>query len=215
MPTGVKRRRYDATGRRAAAGRTRQRVLAAARGQFVRRGYAATSMQSIADEAGVALDTVYAAVGRKPELFRLLLETAISGEAEAVPAQQREYVRRIAAEPDAARKLEIYAHAIREIAPRFAPLVQVAREASAAHPEIGALWREISERRARNMRDLARALAGTGELRADVGIEDAADVLWALNAPEFYTLLLRERGWDLDRFEEWLGDAWKRLLLRR
>lgn len=178
-------------------------------------GYAATSMQSIAGAAGVALDTVYAAVGRKPELFRLLLETAISGEDEAVPAQQREYVRRIAAEPDAARKLEIYAHAIREIAPRFAPLVQVAREASAAHPEIGALWHEISTRRARNMRELASNLESTGEIRADLDVDAVADVLWALNAPEFYTLLLRERGWDLDRFEHWLGDAWKRLLLRR
>lgn len=132
-----------------------------------------------------------------------------------MPAQQRDHVQRIAAEPDAARKLEIYAHAIREIALQFAPLVQVAREASAAHPEIGALWRGISERRARNMRDLARSLAATGQLRTDLDIESAADVLWALDAPEFDTLLLRERGWDLDRFEHWLGDAWKQLLLRR
>lgn len=170
-------------------------------------------MQSIAVEAGVALDTVYAAVGRKPELFRLLLETAISGEDQAVPAQQREYVRRISAEPDARRKLEIYAHAIREIAPRFAPLVHVAREAASAHPEVGRLWQEISERRARNMRELARDLEATGALRAHLTVDDAGDVLWALNAPEFYSLLLRERGWDLDHFERWLADAWKRLLL--
>lgn len=215
VATGVKRRRYDASRRRAAAGRTRTRVLAAARREFTEHGYAATSMQAIAEEAGVALDTVYASVGRKPELFRLLLETAISGEDHAIPAEQRDYVRRINAEPDAGRKLDIYARAIREIAPRFAPLVQVAREASAANPEIGALWQEISERRARNMRELARNLASTGELRADLTIDDAADVLWALNAPEFYTLLLRERGWNLDRFERWLAESWKRLLLRR
>jgi AcrR family transcriptional regulator len=209
----VKRRRYDASGRRAAAAKPRRRVLAAARRQFVERGYAATSMQSIAEEAGVALDTVYASVGRKPALFRLLLETAISGADEAIPPERRDYVRRIAAEPSAARKLEIYAGAIRDIAPRFAPLVQVAREAASSHPEIGALWNEISQRRASRMRELARNLATTGSLRSDLRIDDVGDVLWALNAPEFYTLLLRERHWNLDRFEAWLADAWKRLLL--
>ena len=93
------------------------------------------------------------------------------------------------------------------------PAVQVAREAASAHPEIGALWQEISERRARNMRELARNLQASGSLRPDLSIDDVGDVLWALNAPEFYSLLLRERAWDLDRFERWLADSWKRLLL--
>ncbi|MFN2582567.1 MAG: TetR/AcrR family transcriptional regulator [Candidatus Dormibacteria bacterium] len=213
MATGVKRRRYDASRRQQAAVETRRRVLEAARRRFLKQGYAATSMQTISDDAGVALDTVYASVGRKPELFRLLLETAISGTDDAVPSEERDYVRRIQAEPDAARKLDIYARAIRDIAPRFAPLVEVAREASAGHPDVGSVWRDLSRRRARRMRDLAGHLADTGALRAGLSVDEAGDVLWSLNAPEFYRLLLVERGWSLDRFEHWLADAWKRLLL--
>src|SRR5580700_3737573 len=96
MPGPVKRR-YDATGRRHAADRTRTAILDAARELFTERGYAATPMTAIADRAGVALDTVYASAGRKPELARLLIETAISGTTQAVPADDRDYVQAIRA----------------------------------------------------------------------------------------------------------------------
>ena len=69
----------------------------------------AVSWWSWPPAAGVALDTVYAAVGAKPVLFRLLVETAIAGTEAPVPALERDYVRAIRAEPDPARKLAIYA----------------------------------------------------------------------------------------------------------
>ena len=84
------KRRYDTTRRQQGAARTQAAILDAARELFGTRGYAATPMTAIADQAGVALDTVYAAVGRKPELARLLVETAISGTDQAVPAEQRD-----------------------------------------------------------------------------------------------------------------------------
>jgi len=72
MPDRVKRR-YNATRRRQAAARTRVAILDAAREMFTERGYLATPMAAIAERAGVALDTVYASIGRKPELARLLM----------------------------------------------------------------------------------------------------------------------------------------------
>jgi len=111
MPAPVKRR-YDATRRRQSAARTRAAILDAARELFAERGYAATPMAAIAERAGVALDTVYASVGRKPALARLLIETAISGTDQAVPAEQRDYVRAVRAAPDAETKIAIYAAAI-------------------------------------------------------------------------------------------------------
>src|SRR5215469_671645 len=111
MPAPVKRR-YDATRRRQAAARTRAAILDAARELFAERGYTATAMTAIADRAGVALDTVYASVGRKPELARLLIETAISGTDEAIPAGQRDYVKAVRAAPDAETKIAIFAAAV-------------------------------------------------------------------------------------------------------
>src|SRR6516162_5692004 len=117
MPAPVKRR-YDATRRRQAAARTRMAILDAARELFTERGYTPTPMTAIAERAGVALDTVYASAGRKPDLARLLIETAISGTDQAIPAEQRDYVKAVRAAADADTKIAIYAAAVAATAPR-------------------------------------------------------------------------------------------------
>ena len=210
---GAGKRRYDASRRRAAAQQTRHAIVATARQQFLERGYAATTMPAIAAAAGVALDTVYASVGPKPALFRHLVEISISGAEEPVPALERDYVREIRAQPDPRRKLELYARAMRLIHERLAPLFRVLRDAAQVDPELTALWEEISQRRASNMRMFAADLAAAGDLREGVSVDEAADVIWATNSPEFFLLLVRERQWDLDRFESWLAATWIRLLL--
>ena len=210
MPGPVKRR-YDATRRREGAARTRSAILDAARELFAERGYAATAMTAIADRAGVAPDTVYASVGRKPRLARLLIETAISGTDQAVPAGQRDYVRAIQAAPDAAAKITIYAAAIAAIAPRMALVLGVIQEAARDEPELAALWAEIAERRAANMRLFVADLAAVAPLRLDP--DQAADIVWATNAAEMYQLLVGQRGWSPRRYEHFLADTWRRLLL--
>lgn len=207
-------RSYNVAGRQAAARRRRQAILTAGARLFLERGYVATTMAEIAAEAGVALDTVYAVVGRKPSLFRLLIEMAISGTDEPVPAEARDYVLAIHAEADAAGKLQLYASAMASIHARLAPLIRVLSAAAAADPELSAMWTEIAKRRARNMRLLVRELETTGSLREDLSVDEAADVIWAMNAPEFYLLLVDERGWDSEHYARWLADAWRRLLLK-
>jgi hypothetical protein len=170
-------------------------------------------MAQIAAEAGVVADTVYAAIGPKPVLFRLLIERAISGEDGAVTPLERDYVRAMRAEPDAREKLAIYARAVRRIQTRLAPLFLALQAAASSEPELAQLWREISERRAANMRLLATDLAATGSLRVDISVEQAADIIWSMNAAEYYDLLVQQRGWSPERFEAWLIDAWQRLLL--
>ncbi len=210
MPSPVKRR-YDATRRRQAAGRTRTVILDSARQLFTERGYAATSMTAIADRAGVALDTVYAAVGRKPELARMLIETAVTGTDEAVPAEQRDYVRAIQAAADAETKIAVYAAAITAIAPRMALILGIIQQAAPTEPELAALWTEIAERRAANMRLFVADLAAVAPLRLNPG--QAADIVWATNAAEMYQLLVGQRGWTAERYQRFLADTWQRLLL--
>ncbi len=176
-------------------------------------GYAGTTIAAIAASAGVAVDTVYASVGRKPQVFRLLVETALSGSDEEVPAMERDYVRQIEASSDAVEKLSIYARAITSIQGRLAPLFVVVRQAASTEPELAALWARISERRLENMRLFAGSLLRTGQLRLDLNIERVADIVWSMNSPEYYLLLVHERGWKPEEFEGWLIDAWQRLLL--
>jgi AcrR family transcriptional regulator len=174
------KRRYDPSKRREAAARTREAILNSALRLFDERGYAATPMTAIAEQGGVALDTVYASIGRKTELARLLIETAISGSSQAVPAGDRGYVQAIRAAPDAETKIAIYASAMRTIAGRLAPVLGILQQAAPAEPELAALWREIAERQAANMRLFVTDLAAVSTLRMDPG--EAADIVWATNA---------------------------------
>jgi AcrR family transcriptional regulator len=205
------KRRYDASKRRLAAARTRQAILDSALHLFATQGYSATPMTAVAAHAGVALDTVYASVGRKPELARLLIETAISGTGQAVPAEQRDYVLAIQAAPDAETKIAIYASAMRAIAGRLAPVLSIVQQAAPAEPALAALWTEIAERRSANMRRFTAELAAVAPLRLEP--QDAADIIWATNAPELYQLLVGQRGWSPERYEHFLADTWRRLLL--
>ena len=208
-------RKYRSNLRTEAAAATRGSILAAARQLFVERGYAATTMQDIAVVAGIALDTVYASVGRKPALLRLLVETAISGRDAPVPAEERDYVVAIRAEPIADGKLKIYAAALTAIHQRLAPIFRVLETASLVDSDLADWRNEISQRRADNMKLFAQDLAETGALRADLSVQMAADIIWSMNSSEFYLLLVEQRGWPATQYETWLADAWVRLLLEK
>ncbi|AXT84843.1 TetR/AcrR family transcriptional regulator [Aeromicrobium sp. A1-2] len=214
MDEPVKTRSYTSTVRAEQAEKTRGAILAAARALFVERGYRRTTVQLIAQQAGVNVDTIYQAIGRKPDLMRELVETSLSGRAVAVPARQREYVRLIREAPAATDKIDIYARAITDIHERMAPIFIALRDAASTDEPCRALWRDISARRARNMLEFAADLRATGELRDDLGDQRVADVIWSMNAAEYWVLLVQERGWAATEFERWISDAWRRLLLR-
>ena len=213
MSEAVKPRTYRSSLREEQARRTRQAILEAARLLFSEKGFAATTIAQVAAKAGVAVDTVYAAVGPKPALMRLLLETAISGSDQAVPAEQRAYVQQVRAAPTAREKIRIYASAVVEVNTRMAPLDLVLRDAAGQVPELAQIRDEIVTRRARNMRLFAQDLADTGDLRPGLDVDEVADVVWSMNSAEYYSLLVRDRGWPPERFAEWLANAWIRLFL--
>jgi len=213
MTTASGRREYDSSGRKAVSDATKQRILDAARERLIERGYRGTRIADVAEAAGVHVATVYELVGRKPVLLRELLEHAISGIDRPVPAEERDYVIAMRRESDPARKLTIYAAAMRVIQRRLAPLLIALRDAATTEPDAAAVWREISERRATNMRTLATDLAEHGGLRDDLSVDDAADFIWATNSPEVYILMTTERGWSDERYEAWLTDVWRRYLL--
>ena len=213
MPRDVNAgRSYHSPRRAEQAAATRSAVVGAARELFLSEGYAATTVAAVAARAQVAVDTVYAAVGRKPALLREVVETSISGTDHAVPAAERDYVVRIRQASGAQEKIRIYAEAVARIQGRLGPVYLPLREASSTDQDCRELWTAISSRRAANMRDFVADLRVTGELRTDLSDEDMADIVWSMNGPEHWALLVHERGWTTDRFATWLADAWTRTL---
>lgn len=215
VPDDVKPpRQYRAPQRAEQAAATRRAVLDAAWTLFTDRGYAATTVAAIAERAGVNVDTLYAAVGRKPALLREVVETAISGRDRAVPAEERDYVAAVRAASTAGKKIDVYAAALARMGPRTAPIFRALRDAAARDADCAALHAEITGRRAANMRLFAADLRATGELRPDLSDDTVADIVWSMNAAEYYSLLVDERGWSPERYGAHLADAWRRLLLR-
>ena len=210
----VKGRTYDASRRRAAAERTRLAVLAAARDLFTEGGYAATSVQAVADRAGVSLDTVYATVGRKPQLLLAVHDMALAEGPDPRPARQRDYVQAVSEAPTAEAKIRVYAAAMARVLPRSVPIMRALSEAGATEPGCAAQHEAISERRAANMRLFVADLRATGELRADLSDDDAADLVWSLNSPEWFGLM-ESRGRTPEEYGRLLAEVLVRTLLAR
>nr|WP_157345230.1 TetR/AcrR family transcriptional regulator [Nocardioides sp. MAH-18] len=187
-------------------------VLAAARELFAAGGYAATSVQAVADRAQVAVDTVYATVGRKPQLLLAVHDMVLAEGPAPVEAEERDYVRAVRAAPTAAAKLRTYAAAMGRLLPGTVPIMSALREAGASDPACAEQYEQIAERRATNMRLLAADLRGTGELRDDLGDELVADLIWSLNSPEWFTLIT-SRGHTPAQYGDLLGDLLCRTLL--
>lgn len=206
-------RRYESEKRRRRSAETRRRILDSARDLVVEKGYTGTTVAELARRAGVHVDTVYAVVGRKPVILRELVELAISGSDRALDPLEREYVQQMRAEPDAGRKLDLYAGATRQIHERLGPLFLALRDVARADPEARRIWSEVSERRARNMRLLAADLVSTGQLRPELELDDIADVVWVASSPDVHHLLVQDRAWSPDQYQAWLADSWRRLLL--
>lgn len=212
MGEGVKKRRYVSQLRQGRAEATRASVLDAARRLFVDRGYAATSVQDIAREAGVSVDTLYAAVGRKPELL-LAVHDMLLAEADApLAAEQRRYVKQMRKARTAEAKIRVYANALARLLPWTVPLLEALRAAAERDPSCRAAYQEVSDRRARNMRLLVADLRSTGQMREGVTDSAAATLIWSMNSPEYFALL-RDSGVSPRRYAALVRDVWVRVLL--
>ncbi|TCC28883.1 TetR/AcrR family transcriptional regulator [Kribbella speibonae] len=197
------KRSYSSTKRAAQARETRRSILDAAAELFVGTGYTATTIQAIAEQAGVAVQTVYAVFGNKRELLRQLIESAIVGNEEPLPMTERAETQAIADEPDARRRAALDAAMSRSIIERVAPIVRVATEAAASDPELAAMMDAVRAARRREMTAAARILGGPDGLRTDV--EDAAATLYVLYSPAVADMLMGDYGWSTARFEKWLA----------
>ena len=213
MTEHVKRRKYDASRRRAAAEQTKAAVLRAARDLFTSRGYAGTSVAEIARTAGVSVDTLYEAVGRKPQLLLAVHDMELAGADAPVEAEQRDYVRKIRAAPTAVDKITVYTDALARLLPRTVPLLESLRAAGETDPACREVYQAVRERRAANMRLFAADLRSTGELRGDLDDDTVADLVWSMNAPEYY-LLIRSRSRTPGQYAAMVRDVWIRTLLR-
>jgi AcrR family transcriptional regulator len=193
-------------GRRLRSERTRAVIVAGARRRFLANGYVATTIEDVATEADVAIQTIYYVFGTKPKLLAAVLDTSIAGDTDSLAVIDRPWIDDLRSSPDATTAITRLTSAAVEIVTRAAPIYEVVRQAS-ADAEVGALLDETRRRRRRDQRHLIEILAAAGHLPAGVDVDAAADVLYALINEEIVRLLVNDCGWSTARLTTWVTDA--------
>lgn len=214
MGEDVKAGQRGGTRRHEQARATRRRIIDAGLDLFIRQGYAATTLEQIARQAGVAVQTVYFHFGNKRTVLKEIVDVVAVGDDEPVALLDRPWMQQIRAEPDARRVLTIWLRTSRAICVRVAPIMRIVRDAAGTDPDMATQWDINQQQRFVAHSTLAQLLADRGGLRQGLSAAKAADILFALLSLDMYLLLTVERGWTPARWERWVLETVADAVLR-
>jgi AcrR family transcriptional regulator len=185
----------------------RRAVVAAARELFLERGYAATTIEAISEHADVPIATVYRLFASKLGILKALLDTSIAGDDRPVAVSERTDVASLFREPNPRKLIANFAGVTTAINQRTNDVYRVLESAAGSDPAAAELLSEIRRQRARGQGRIARILSRSHALKSGLRERDAADVIHALMSPEVYRLLVGERRWAPERYEQWLAST--------
>ena len=190
------------------ARRTRRQIVDAAGRLFARQGFAATTVDAIAAEAGVSRKTVFTSVGGKVDLLKLAYDYAMAGDDEPVPMIDREGLQAVIAEPDPYEQLRMYAGLVAEMGERISALWLALRGAAEVDDGARELYARWEQERLDGMRTgPVRDLLAKGAIRPELTPDEAAAIFWVLVDPALYHRFVVGAGWSKDRFRDWLSEA--------
>ena len=215
VDSAVKQRPYDSAHRARQARETRRRIVEAAALLFTNEGYSATSIRAIAEQAGVAVPTVYASLRSKANILRAVVELTVRGDDDAAPVAARAGWQEIERQQNPREQLQLFAHLHRQICDREAAVFAQLDAAAGADPEASELLADHDQRRYQTQRRLARSLHRRKQLKPGLTSREAADVIWTLASERTYLALVRDRLWNADNYERWLADQLTATLLPR
>lgn len=195
---GPKKRPYQSPVRQRQADETRARIVGAARKLLEQRGYSGMTMEAIAQEAEVAVPTVYANFRSKTGVVAEILDAARFGD------DYQQAVREAMAEKRPRVRLQYAARIARRIYESESSVRDLLRGAGAVAPRLGRQDEERECRRYEMQKHLIEGLASAKELRRGLEVGRARDILWSLTSRDLYRMLVRERGWTPYEYEDWL-----------
>ena len=180
-------------------------IVTAAQALFLEQGYICTTIEVIAERAGVATSTVYAIFGSKRGILRAIRDTW----------HERTHIREVlnssqqSANP--AERLEQLAEATRRQWEMGAEVTAIYTGAAAADPRAAAELTQALAGRREGLQSFAKSLEP--HLRPGLDAAHAASILQALCLPEVFDELVRHSGWSADEYQAWLAKTLKNELL--
>ena len=193
---------------------TRRLVEEAAARLFTSDGYTATTMQAIASQAGVHVQTIYLAYGTKSALLAACAARLVAGDddPETHPGERR-WAREVTAESDPHAKLVRYVRHIADVSPRITPLIDVLRATAPAEPEVGAFLAQMEQGRREGPRQLLGLGVAAGTWRPGLTADKVADIVFAIASPDTLRALIERCGWTRAAAEALIVRALERELL--
>jgi AcrR family transcriptional regulator len=208
VPERRQHRTYTSVLRAEQAAASRRAILEAAHELFLSKGYGATTIEQVAQRAGVSKPTVFAAVGNKQTLFKTVRDVAMAGDDDPTPIAQRSSLDAARSASTSATALHAVVAHVAALQARYAGVEEVLRGAAASgDPELRDLWALAEQQRKRGAALLLELITAHGSLRRDLDVADAVDVLALYMSPDNYHRLVISSGWSHARYESWLARA--------
>lgn len=203
-----------ATTRAERARQTRHRMLHCALELFLTEGYAATTMERIADGAGVAVQTLYYTFRTKGQLLCEVVEVTAAGEQGAARVGERAWVHAMLTATSEQRVLALAVEHGADIFVRAAPLWPVVA-AAASDPVVETYWRRVAADRRAGQEQVVGRLHELDALRTGLELDRAGDLVVVLFGHDVFTGLVTEAGWGVPEYKAWLFTTLVHQLLRR
>jgi len=200
----VRGRPYTSTLRDDQARETRRRIVQAGSELFAEHGYGQTTIDAIAQRAGVGRKTVFTSVGGKAAVLKLAFDWALAGDDEPVAIADRPAVRRMMQEKDPAVVLADWMAMNAAIAGRLAVIHHVLVVAADADPEAAALLATVEGHRTRGARAFVMRLKKVGGLQPALDVGRATAIVEVLMDPMPYRRLVTLHGWSHAEYTDYI-----------
>ena len=200
-------RPYQSLVRRRQAEDTRRRIVEACRHLLQNEGYAGMTIEGIAQRAEVSAQSVYAIFKSKTGILIALLDQSTFGPNYEVAARMA----RGAKDPEA--RLRLSAAVARQIRGAQSEAFDLLRGAGVVAPELAKLARQRERLRYEKEEDVIILLRDSGSLRPGLNYRTARDIFWMLTGGDVYRMLVSDRRWSPQQYEDWLADTLVQSLL--
>ena len=203
----ARKRPYKSLVRQRQAGDTRLRIVEATRQLLQSEGYAGMTIEAIAQRAEVSAQSVYSIFKSKTGILTDLLDLSTFG------ADYEDGVRRALSESQPEARLRLAAPIARQIHDAQSAAFDLLRGAGVVAPELAKLEQQRERLRYERQERMIISLRDAGRLRRGLNYATARDIFWMLTGRDVYRMLVRERGWSSQKYQDWLADTLVRSLL--
>ena len=200
-------RKYSSPIRERQANQTRTNILDATQRLFLERGYAKTTVEAIAQEAGVAKQTVYAVFRSKNGIVAELLDRAVFTE------RVFELHDRSLETANIHEALKLTAQLVLQVHESQSPVFDLLRGAGMLDPQLARVQNDLRCVNRDRQENHVRFLLRGRRLKEGIDMGMALDVFWCLTSRDLYRMLVQERGWSGETYANWLYEMLANSLL--